>query len=502
MADTNDDNKPLTYIIRSNTTSYGGFEGVGYISGTTLTITRTTTGILKIGDVVIGGKTIVAIGTYTALTGTGTVTISATANSASLAGSISTLGLLTVSAVDAGTTLVAGQELAVDGLPDGTLLGMLSYYTPSTSATLVNAIPQPFNTASSNNLTVSSYTGDNLFQNGDYVASASSYSGFQPWRMFYGAVANSITNDYWFTAYKGVNNYTTDAYSSSGLYVGGGSPEHYYTAAMQDGSLIAGEFVQIQLPYSLQLTTYKLYPQTGLKWSQYSPVIIYVVGSNDGTTWGLVDYQHITTYPDNENPYIFNPTTTTSSYSYFRLIINQIRNGNAVTFSDWTLTGNHLKSIPVLPVYALTKSPTVAIPISIIYIKSKYTIQNGTITATNDSTIQLFGLPSRYDKFNCEVVSFMVSANADDVKANVVELRQEGISLLDGKDCRQGGFKSIAFRNMMTDNQSTYNFICNNFNNKYIRFKLYDEYGALLLDRLNSNFSRPWILVLKMTPIV
>lgn len=516
--DTNDEEKGLTYIIRSNTTSYGGFEGVGYISGTTLTITRTNTGILKIGDVVTGGKTITNLGTYSTLTGSGTLTISAAATSSNLTGSITALGLLTVTAVSAGTTLVAGQELGVDGLPDNTQIVGLSYYSSVT--VLVDAIPQPFNTVSSNTVTVGSYTGDNAFQNGEYAVSASSApAAFPVWKMFYGAVANygvagktSNLNDFWHCQYTGGGaGYTTNPYIA-GSYQGGGLPQYYYTTTIQGvvGD-IAGEWVQIKLPYQLQLTNYALHPRkdegankgwlSGYAGTTRYPKKFYVVGSNDGVTWYPVDYEFLSAAPSsNLAPLTYNPTTTTTAYYYFRLIINQMNSTcDVVHFSDWTLKGNYAKT--PLPVYTLTKTPTEAIPSSFIYIKDKYTIPNGSIIATNDSTIQLFGLPSRYDKFYCEVISFMVSGSSDDIKANVVELRQEGISLMDGKDGRQGTFKSLAFRNMMTDNQSTYNFICDNFNNKYIRFQLCDEYGTLLLDNLNGNYSRPWILVLKIRPM-
>lgn len=147
--------------------------------------------------------------------------------------------------------------------------------------------------------------------------------------------------------------------------------------------------------------------------------------------------------------------------------------------------------------YSVTIAPTAPIVSTTIYYKLG--VKN---IETNDCTLQLFGLPSRYEHFKCEVINFMVSAKSTDINSNVIELKQDGLQLIDGKDSVGYGLKTIAFININSiSSQCPYSFTCSNFNNKSVRFQLYDEYGALLLNNTNGNFSRPWILVLRMKPI-
>lgn len=245
--------------------------------------------------------------------------------------------------------------MSIYGFKDGKISGNGIIYKPVSSGgggvssgVLVTAIPQAFNSVGSNTLTVSSYTGANTFQNGAYIASASSISeGKQAWNMLYGAVSKSInTADYWHCAYSG-NGYNQHAYNGSGVYVGGGGTGQFQSTVVQVAGTIAGEWVQIQLPYKLQLTTYSLYPRQGISWTSRWPTQLYVVGSNDGTTWYQVDSRSIPTVPSTSNgnlgPLTYTTNTTTASYSYYRVITNSVNAGNPVIhYSDWTLTGNYI----------------------------------------------------------------------------------------------------------------------------------------------------------------
>ena len=369
----------ITAIEASNNNYYGA------TTTTTLTVNPATPSItnftLPTPTYTYGGSTFTVVDPSSTSTGAFTYSSGNT--------SVATVSGYTVSVLGAGSSIITVTEASTNNYTVGTTSGtltvnkgdpnlrsfsvpQLSYsaggtYTildPSTNSTgafsysidnsavatlsggSVNAIPQAFNTVSSNTLTVSSYTGTSTFQNGTYIASASSVSeGKQAWNMLYGGVAKNINNtDYWHCAYNGNNGYTMHPYNSNGIYQGGGQSAYYYTTTVQ-GLIpsVSGEWVQIQLPYKIQLTTYSLYPRLGLDWSRRSPTIIYIVGSNNGTTWYQVDYRNITPPSStNYNPYVFNPTTTTTSYSYFRLITNQVNAGGGVIhFSDWTLTGNY-----------------------------------------------------------------------------------------------------------------------------------------------------------------
>lgn len=125
-------------------------------------------------------------------------------------------------------------------------------------------------------------------------------------------------------------------------------------------------------------------------------------------------------------------------------------------------------------------------------------------TVTNDVKIRLNGLPSMYNTFKCEVVSFFINAIANDLSGTVIELRAvEGMDLQNGRDSKGNALSTIAFTN--TNNtfpQSTYCFECGNFNNRTCRFQLYDETNTLLAKKSDGTaFAKDWILVLQITPI-
>ena len=129
---------------------------------------------------------------------------------------------------------------------------------------------------------------------------------------------------------------------------------------------------------------------------------------------------------------------------------------------------------------------------------------SGTLTegiGTNDLTIRMNGLPTTKSHFYCEVADFFVTTS--DSIATIIELRQEGMNLINGCDTLWNELKTVAFTN--TNNtfpQSVYAFKCENFNNKDVRFQLYDEKNVLMTNKAgNASMSKPWVLVLKITPI-
>ena len=133
-----------------------------------------------------------------------------------------------------------------------------------------------------------------------------------------------------------------------------------------------------------------------------------------------------------------------------------------------------------------------------------YIIRSNTASGTrsNDLTLRLNGLPSNYNLFHCEVVDFFVSAIQGDLTNYVIELRADNMGILNGRDTLLGSLSSVAFTN--TNNtfpQSTYEFYCDNFNGRSIRFQLFDEYGTQLQLKAGGNFNKSWILVLKIIPI-
>jgi hypothetical protein len=142
---------------------------------------------------------------------------------------------------------------------------------------------------------------------GKYVASASSeYSVYAAW----GGFSKSITA--WV--------------SGSGNYSGTGAYTGSFTTVDALGNSYAGEWIQLQMPVSVILSTYQINPlganipnQVAGRW--------FVLGSRDGTNWTLVDQRSGYTAWVAQTFSTFT-VSQTSAFNYYRLVINQL-NGNS-----------------------------------------------------------------------------------------------------------------------------------------------------------------------------
>jgi hypothetical protein len=169
----------------------------------------------------------------------------------------------------------------------------------------------PISMTSDNFTATGTYNG---IVNGVYVSSASTYytgSGTeQPYRLF-----DKNNNGTWWTTSSG--SYST----STGLYTAA-----VYSTTIS-GSAYAGEWIQIQLPASVTLSSYTIY--NAASWTSRAPVDFKIAGSNDGTTWTLVDTQTaITSWLSSTTSLTFTPSNP-STYSYYRLCVNKYGGGNA-----------------------------------------------------------------------------------------------------------------------------------------------------------------------------
>ena len=106
------------------------------------------------------------------------------------------------------------------------------------------------------------------------------------------------------------------AYNSSGGYTGN-------VSTTVSGSNITGEWMQIILPYKLWVTTYNIMTGAatggGGSWNAMFPKNFTLAGSNNGTTWTLIDSR--TGYTSSNNGYnYFTAPIQTQGFTYFRLI--------------------------------------------------------------------------------------------------------------------------------------------------------------------------------------
>jgi len=158
--------------------------------------------------------------------------------------------------------------------------------------------------------------------NGAYIVSASNVNGSN---YVYKAFNRDANSDYWES--------TTGVYTSAGVYTGS------VTTTVDDGTMYAGEWLQIQLPTPIKLKQMLIYPFAHVTYMCNKYVLL---GSNDGTTWtsviaGTMNFtSFVTTYVD------VNSQTT---YSYYRLVASTL-NGNGTSFRmvHWLLrSGSVLK---------------------------------------------------------------------------------------------------------------------------------------------------------------
>jgi hypothetical protein len=160
--------------------------------------------------------------------------------------------------------------------------------------------------------TISGITGANSFMNGNYAVTYSSMAGSSNgWYAF-----DNNTSGIWHSGYNGNGYSIQDPYNTT--YQGAGSG--YYWTTVVSGQTVAGEWLQIKFPYAFTLTYFNVYTRIdiqGWNWKAFT-----IAGSNDGTTWTLVDSKSYTTLPTSGD--ILSITTPSGKYSYYKFIITSV----------------------------------------------------------------------------------------------------------------------------------------------------------------------------------
>lgn len=132
-----------------------------------------------------------------------------------------------------------------------------------------------------------------------------------------------------------------------------------------------------------------------------------------------------------------------------------------------------------------------------------YIIRSPVTGNTNNINLNLMGLPSQYQYFDCVIQGFYTCISDTTINANVVQLQCQGIDILNGKDSSKN-LQTIALSPLNNDKiREPFRFRCANFNGKLLNFQLLNESGALVQYGANSPtaYSTPWILVLNITCI-
>jgi Concanavalin A-like lectin/glucanases superfamily/Alpha-L-arabinofuranosidase B, catalytic len=177
-------------------------------------------------------------------------------------------------------------------------------------------------------------TGYPFGGSGSYTASVSSYGGSAfGWKVF-----DKDPTTQWNTNYT----YTGVGANNSNTYI-----VNTYSTTVS-GATVYGEWIQIQLPTAIYPYTYTLTPPYDAPVLQRGfPYQWTLAGSNDGTTWTTVDTQNTINTWINSTPKTFTSATSSTAYSYYRLIIQAVNSYSTLTtqlvnITEWTMNGSNV----------------------------------------------------------------------------------------------------------------------------------------------------------------
>jgi hypothetical protein len=156
---------------------------------------------------------------------------------------------------------------------------------------------------------------------GNYTVTESSVGyGAPGWLAFNSVIDGS---DFWHTSDVGTYDSNGDA-----------------TASATTPGFANGSWLQIQFPSAVTLYSYSMVTRTG--WNNRTPYNFYIVGSNNGTAWTLVDNRTAITGwspPTAKTFTIASPILT--SFTYFRLVTTKLNAGEpSLQIANWSLNGS------------------------------------------------------------------------------------------------------------------------------------------------------------------
>jgi hypothetical protein len=128
---------------------------------------------------------------------------------------------------------------------------------------------------------------------------------------------------------------------ANGTQIGSGGDTVYNTSGVYTGTMIttydtslsvAGDYIEIQLPMGIKLKTFSMIARAGV--GSRVPRGLFFLGSNNGTTWTLLETH---TNTNTIVQWINMTINSTTSYTYIRMIINTLQ--TASSGGIWNLAG-------------------------------------------------------------------------------------------------------------------------------------------------------------------
>jgi hypothetical protein len=158
---------------------------------------------------------------------------------------------------------------------------------------------------------------------GTYVASASSEYNTDAvaWKAF----DKSATGTWWWV-------------SKNATYTGGATNSITAVTVDANGTIWKGEWIQIQLPSSIVLSSYTFTPTGNGSHAAQSPTAYVILGSMDGASWFLVDSKYsVTTLSSNQKQTA--SVMSNQAFLYFRAVFLSGVSAAVVSVAEWTLNG-------------------------------------------------------------------------------------------------------------------------------------------------------------------
>jgi hypothetical protein len=173
--------------------------------------------------------------------------------------------------------------------------------------------------ANANTITVAAAT-NTINDNGTWVFSGSSrYQG----DMYPAFIAfNNNLNDWW--------------HAESQLYNGAGAYTGSTSTAVSGSTAVLGDWLQVKMPLAVSyLMSYTIAPRIEIP--SRSPKDFKVLGSNDGTTWFLLDSRSGITWSTTPQTFTLSSPTVTG-YAYYRLVTTSVVGSDSVQIASWYFT--------------------------------------------------------------------------------------------------------------------------------------------------------------------
>lgn len=157
--------------------------------------------------------------------------------------------------------------------------------------------------------TVTNQVTPNTFENGLYAIQCSETT----------STVNNLTWSF-YTNFCGDMNGIADTpwqspatYNNAGAYTGS-------ISTVTSGVTVYCEWIQIQLPWKLYVTSLQLHTNNGGNWNNSFTKSFYFCGSNDGVNWVTIDNRTNVTTNTNGFNYFTPPTFISTGYYYFRVV--------------------------------------------------------------------------------------------------------------------------------------------------------------------------------------